>query len=437
MFLAATATSELEQHGLEGHYTFERYSPETMETIALVSAIAMQGVEMFAHIFRTTGGRRLPPISQVFANGIWGFAGAVTRKPVPSWLELVMGRTLLPGLTSLHGIHTNASAGNCFNFWLTLIGQDILGNAVLHLAPHLLLRDPLLSVLTLRNHKPPTDGSRPPQNRLEYAGLSTLTATVAGMIAGLLVPKEHYGFSGNLSRIFGIHGLLVGPLFTFLGYLTGWLIGRPLAGANVRDDFGHGLKESAIAAALTVVKFLPSLYLGIEGNTSSGKFNSRGADFKGYPDRASSPYRLPYTADTSCYLNQANQGLFSHHAANGEVYAYDFGLDQGTDVLAARPGTVWDFAEGFADENTANANFIMIRHDVDDSGNPIPPDAAHDRGPGGAVAVTYARYLHGRQNSITAAFGGTTPVPRRPRCAAARRSWRRATPATASTTTCT
>src|SRR5262245_27236531 len=69
------------------------------------------------------------------------------------------------------------------------------------------------------------------------------------------------------------------------------------------------------------------LYWWMEGASDDGHYqpNENKVEFIGYPDFESSPYTLPYSSDTLCYMGQGNHGLFSHNKLNGnQTYAYDF-----------------------------------------------------------------------------------------------------------------
>ena len=115
------------------------------------------------------------------------------------------------------------------------------------------------------------------------------------------------------------------------------------------------------------------------------------------------------------YVGQANEGLFSHNFNNvDQIYAYDFSLDMNDEILAARPGTVVAFVESIPDDTSpgGNWNYIAIRHDIDDSGAAIPPDA-QDQGPGGGQ-ITHGRRLRSRpdrQRQRGLRAGTRPPVP--------------------------
>jgi hypothetical protein len=83
-----------------------------------------------------------------------------------------------------------------------------------------------------------------------------------------------------------------------------------------------------------------------------------------YPDRETSPYRLPYPAGKTCLCAQGNWAIVSHRSmAGGSVHAYDFAMRVGSDVVAARAGQVVDLrmeSDGFG---AARNNSILIRHE--------------------------------------------------------------------------
>jgi hypothetical protein len=63
---------------------------------------------------------------------------------------------------------------------------------------------------------------------------------------------------------------------------------------------------------------------------------------------------------------------------------------------------------------SSTGNFILIRHDVDENGNPLAAgafDPAHDLDAGGTPTRTYAIYLHGRNGSVQAAFAARAIAP--------------------------
>ena len=151
-----------------------------------------------------------------------------------------------------------------------------------------------------------------------------------------------------------------------------------------------------------------------EGKTDDGHYSGRDVGgnevrYAGYQSPATSPYKLPWNKGDTFNCPQGNQGLYSHAPISGpdESFAYDFALDNGTEVLAMRDGTVVERFEGTPDGDTSAPNKIIILH------GPAIADQDRDVDPatGAAKTVrTFAVYLHGKENSITAAFGGTLPA---------------------------
>ena len=84
---------------------------------------------------------------------------------------------------------------------------------------------------------------------------------------------------------------------------------------------------------------------------------------EGYPNPATSPYRLPIPVGESSLITQGNCGPFTH--AGRHRYAYDFDLEVGRTLVAMRGGEVIELEESFVDfEATAinQANFVRVQH---------------------------------------------------------------------------
>jgi murein DD-endopeptidase MepM/ murein hydrolase activator NlpD len=78
-------------------------------------------------------------------------------------------------------------------------------------------------------------------------------------------------------------------------------------------------------------------------------------------------YALPFPAGTKYTLVQGFGGKFSHNDAQNH-YALDFGVAEGTPVLAARAGIVMQVEEGFRGHGTDarfadRANYVRVLHD--------------------------------------------------------------------------
>jgi hypothetical protein len=227
----------------------------------------------------------------------------------------------------------------------------------------------------------------------------------------ILVPAEDYtipgmGGTGHALRLLLGWNLLGGAVAGAMGGFLGALLAKGFADTDDWPEFGRKIGFSMLKTGLL---FFPSLNMEKEGKTSDGTYNPypspNDTAFTGYPAADSSPYNLPYEAGRLEYVDQANQGLFSHNFLNvSQVYAYDFALDEGVEILACRPGTVVAWGDQTDDNTTGTWNFIIIKHDVTNTGAAAGPDGVHDLGPGGTPVHTYAIYGHGRKNSVRELF---------------------------------
>lgn len=77
-------------------------------------------------------------------------------------------------------------------------------------------------------------------------------------------------------------------------------------------------------------------------------------------------YLLPYKAGTQQYVSQSCNGRMSHSRGNSQN-AIDFGMRKGTEVYAARAGTVVDLHEvsvsgGTSELHLDDANYVKLQH---------------------------------------------------------------------------
>lgn len=84
----------------------------------------------------------------------------------------------------------------------------------------------------------------------------------------------------------------------------------------------------------------------------------------GYPDPADSPYVLPYPVGTTERVLQGNCGPGGHRGTSSFRYAYDFDMEIGELVTAAREGVVTGVEESFLDGNHVRTdnNFVFVLH---------------------------------------------------------------------------
>lgn len=80
-----------------------------------------------------------------------------------------------------------------------------------------------------------------------------------------------------------------------------------------------------------------------------------------YTASADSPYVLPFPSGQAYSVSQGNCSSVSHFGP--QRYAYDFAMDIGTTVVAARAGRVVDIEESFADGNGCpKDNHVFVEH---------------------------------------------------------------------------
>jgi hypothetical protein len=336
-----------------------------------------------------------------YAIGGWGkwlSSGVIGPRPL----------ALLAG--SFQGTHTTATGGNIFLFWLTMF----LGDAIRTAGPASIInggRDLVLGILTLINFGGPRDGpstlpEHPAQNHLKQGPVNSLVNTLYGMWLLSYYRREDHsifiwsagGIGDRRERAFALWlggGIGMG---IFAGVTTS-LVAQIMAWA---EDWARLGRTIGLGALVMVLQFWFLEYFQKEGDTDDGTYNPRGpSPFRGYPNRETSPYRLPYPRGVALYCGQANQGMWSHNditniGAAQQCYAFDFGHDHQEVITACRGGIVWAFNEGNADNSTAAWNAITILHDVN--------DAEHDDPFGTGPVTTYAVYGHGAQNGVTNAF---------------------------------
>lgn len=78
---------------------------------------------------------------------------------------------------------------------------------------------------------------------------------------------------------------------------------------------------------------------------------------------AESPYCLPYAADSSYLITQSYCSAIGR--SHESRFAYDFKMPFGTQILAARGGTVVEFREHFSDDDPTGGheNMVCLEHE--------------------------------------------------------------------------
>jgi len=335
-------------------YVFGPVSADGMEKVALVTAIMQSGIETVFNLISIEEGDHWANLVTMFGgtlNTVWKGS---QKEPEPWWLDGLVFRTLLLFPATFEGVQTEAH-GRKLNMWLTLAGPDYLEMLTWRYVTNL-ARSFLLSILTLANHD--ADKTPLPRNGREFDAVRH--AVTLGLLNLFLIPfkrrdwgvmKDGASKAPLLDLIFFWSLVIGGIVSGLVGGLLGSLAGEAIA----RDANGDAIKEKmwwSIPQCFFTTIFW--LYLQNEGRTDGGRFTPfTGRAYTGYPDKATSPYKLPFDPAEvdKCYVPQGNQGIFSHNFHNvGQVYSYDFSLDEGAEILAARAGTVVTFCDSIPNE---------------------------------------------------------------------------------------
>ncbi len=418
-------------------FTFKFISPDAMETWTQVAYALVAGVKAGSHIVdcATQPKSYAVNIPMMFWHLSNMLSAGFGKAPLPSlltaasklglgsqWMYVLIPLSMVT-LGSLEGIHTETNGTNKFLQWITLLGGDALSAYNYAGLPNT-VNELILCFFTLLNYdgpsSPPDGTDLRPKNRTYFTPFVSLCVGLSNMVMLKLVPRKDYAhpFHPDNNMFYAWWAVSVGMGITggMLGTFLGWTFSRSYDWKDFGEQIGWGALKGAIF-------FLLQWYTTKEGDTNGGKYNPKpGGDFAGYPDAATSPYKLPYPKGTAQFVGQANQGMFSHMAFNylPQIYAYDFAHDFGEVICASRGGTVVDYFDWIIDDvnpdtaqqQTADAlaapdlvagqtpsdswNFIMIRHDT------VNND--HDKEAGGNVVTTYAVYGHGKQGSVREAF---------------------------------
>lgn len=424
--------------GPEGvRYTFARHSFDECEAHARVWSWVGDGLTAGAHLLDVTlltQSRILSNVLNIIANTGTSLFNGLYKAPMRWWLfdslhwrepsmcccaccdpcwrfitwAVVGPASMATIIGSFDHYHSNSiSYYNELAFWVTLILPDAY-RALSYGGIMETLRDIWLTWMTLRNHV--HDPSRPASNIARHEGMWKPMSALAVNLFVRLLPRRYYFIPNDKAEhtapLF-VFILLVAPVTAVVGLIAGWYSWQAiLTGGKIHDQ--GIVKQILKTYAWTALLIFPSMFIMTRaGDTGGGTYNPGGtSDYAGYPSQSTSPYKLPYGSQRGrIYVGQANLGFFSHQGPptrdRDQVYAYDFGLDHGEWILAARAGTVVAANDTFDDENTDDPNTIVIRHDTVDND--------HDKNPlTGAAQTTFARYLHGAQGSIAEAFGVAT-----------------------------
>ncbi|MDW4498765.1 M23 family metallopeptidase [Sulfitobacter sp. D35] len=424
-------------------FKFAHAEPGTCEIYAQVVSLAAEAAKAIWHTIEIQPGHEAQnatvcawEYADLIQQVLWGrplsghlLQGGPHLRRFGKYLESFVGvKGIFTFGSSFQNLQSDAPTEK-FLHWLTVQAGDIFRT----LTPIFLCnlaRDGLISFVALLNFGGHRDGERglgsnPAANHRKQK--SFVIATEVGLAAALIAafPRDNYSImlfnaGRNDLRPQRTNAMAVMWLAGGLGMgLGAGLVGSFLAQViSAGWDYKRLLTTAGITAGRMFGLFWFYLYIFRENATARGTYRVGGGSFRGYPDRATSPYLLPYPAGVERYCGQANLGLFSHNritnsnfanpALNAvqQAYAYDFDHDFGEPIACCRGGVVWAFTENIADSvDNMGWNFITIRHGG-------TPDAEHDDFDGTGAVQTYSVYGHLATNGVTNAplFGGVTPT---------------------------
>jgi len=211
------------------------------------------------------------------------------------------------------------------------------------------IRALLLAVAVRRGERERLDAS------LRWTRALSLTAAFLSIAMAFLFAFGAFATCGPtwLSGLYHWGGL-IGSVLGFLAWFAfPALVGDALAGVGVP---AKPLSWRAPVITGSVVYGLWGLvwlvaWLVLRGSVDTGT----------YPDRASSPYRLPFPGGESAWVIQGNNSSFNHEG--DEQHAWDFRRQCGTPVLAARDGTVRAVTDSHTGHGSGKPNnFVEVTH---------------------------------------------------------------------------
>jgi hypothetical protein len=416
------------------NYTFKTIQPELADSWAFHSSWLADWLKAVLHAISMKPTKQTGAQSNAFSNlanaGIhftymnlkMGGAAGYKRKQSDRNLgsfrlqkTLPLAATLIASLEGTHKNNLGHNKGARLNYWMHEAGVDFTEKQLIDYWVGL-LHEGFLSYITLLNYSGPTDApavhdpDTRPLNRSKMAGLSAIFSEFATWATVAVLPSRDYGFpqGSNPDQVYRlvVHWLGIGTLAGAFASIMGMKAAENIAGANDPKQWCKGVRNGI---GNTWSKFPLYLYLANEGATNYGRLSHAGAPMPGYPPAVESPYKLPFEEGNVYQCVQGNRGLWGHNHIGDDsaIYAYDFALDYGDQVLAARPGVLWAFAD-VVDADEHRGCYVQILHSN-------PPDEKHDRNQAKKEVRTLAEYRHGIPGSIAAALAvGVTSIEMKP-----------------------
>jgi len=124
-----------------------------------------------------------------------------------------------------------------------------------------------------------------------------------------------------------------------------------------------GIKKNRVSQNSWILVPLLFLVFGCGEELLSPQTNQECIDKAIFGVPAESPYCLPYAVDSSYLLTQSYCSAVGR--SHERRFAYDFKMPFGTEILAARAGTVVEFREHYSDDDPTGGheNMVCLEHE--------------------------------------------------------------------------
>ena len=189
------------------------------------------------------------------------------------------------------------------------------------------------------------------RRKRDLAGNNAALALLKAAGFGLLIWL--FGLMAWLALEIAVGGRVPSVIEGLAGLIVGGLAGRGVYWFTHRRPqiWAERCRKIALGVAALATLLFATLFFLFTGPH----------DLDRYPSAVSSPYRLPWNGGVTRLCIQGNRAIVSHR--NWEEFAYDFAMPVGSDVCAARGGTVIK-VEVEHDGNGLHAenNYIEVDH---------------------------------------------------------------------------
>jgi len=136
---------------------------------------------------------------------------------------------------------------------------------------------------------------------------------------------------------------------------------RVPTGGAATPDASRSRRVWVVATAILALTTTGFGIWVLSGQDRSGESTLPTLEFLQFGDPAESPYCLPYPEGESYYINNS----YSTRGAHVGRFAYDFAMPFGSEIAAARAGTVTESRDQYSDDEAVGGheNGVFVVHD--------------------------------------------------------------------------